>query len=52
MKEKVADKKVGSPFPKPYLTFTVKCNLTFSDQKTAVALQRIVSQFETSALRR
>ena len=52
MKEKVADKKVGSPFLKPNLFFTVKCNLTFSDQKTAQALQKIVSQFETSAVRR
>ncbi len=50
--EKVADKRVGKPLSLNNIGWRVKCDLTFSDAKVAVAFKRIVESFETSATKR
>ena len=50
--EKVADKRVGKPLSLSNVFWRVKCDLEFEDLKVALALKQILSNFETSAIRR
>ena len=50
--EKVADKRVGKPFSVTGKNWRVRCDLTFADARTALALRAILLKFETSAIRR